>query len=131
MLIKKVKLRNIRSYKEAEVKFPTGSTLLSGDVGSGKSTVLLAIEFALFGTRRSGLSGAVLLRNGENTGSVELEFELDGKEIKVVRNLIRGKASVAQDVGYIVIDNERKDLSSTELKQEVISLLNFVFIFFI
>ena len=75
MLIKKVKLRNIRSYKEAEINFPTGSTLLSGDVGSGKSTVLLAVEFALFGTRRGGLSGAVLLRNGENTGSVELEFE--------------------------------------------------------
>jgi len=125
MLIKKVKLRNIRSYKEAEINFPTGSTLLSGDVGSGKSTVLLAVEFALFGTRRGGLSGAVLLRNGENTGSVELEFELDGREIKVVRNLIRGKATVAQDVGYIVIDNERKDLSSTELKQEIISLLNY------
>ncbi len=125
MLIKKVKLRNIRSYKDAEVNFPTGSTLLSGDIGSGKSTVLLAIEFALFGTRRSGLSGAVLLRNGENSGSVELEFELDGKEIKVNRNLVRGKSSVNQDVGFIVIDNERKDLSSTELKQEVINLLNY------
>jgi DNA repair protein SbcC/Rad50 len=125
MLIKKVKIRNIRSYREAEINFPTGSTLLSGDIGSGKSTVLLAIEFALFGTRRGGLSGAVLLRNGESTGSVELEFELDGKNIIVSRSLVRGKTSVAQDVGYIVIDGERKDLSATELKQEIINLLKY------
>ena len=80
MILKNVKLENIRSYTNAEVEFPKGSTLLWGDIGSGKSTILLAIEFALFGIMRGAFSGASLLRNGKNEGSVELKFEVEGKE---------------------------------------------------
>ena len=49
-------LKNIRSYKDAKIEFPTGTVMLSGDIGSGKSTILLAIEFALFGVLRGELS---------------------------------------------------------------------------
>ncbi len=125
MLLKTIKLNNIRSYENAEINFPTGSTLLSGDIGSGKSTILLATEFALFGTRRTNLSGASLLRNGEDKGSVELNFEIKNKNIRIQRNLSRGKKSIAQDAGHIEIDGERKDLSTVELKQEIINLLNY------
>ncbi len=125
MLLKTIKLNNIRSYENAEINFPTGSTLLSGDIGSGKSTILLATEFALFGTRRTNLSGASLLRNGEDKGSVELNFEINNKNITIQRNLSRGKKSIAQDAGHIEIEGERKDLSTVELKQEIINLLNY------
>ena len=43
MLIKNIKLENIRSYVKEEVSFPEGIILLSGDIGSGKTTLLLAI----------------------------------------------------------------------------------------
>jgi len=49
MKIKKIKLKNIRSYESQEIEFPEGSLLLSGDIGSGKTSILLAIEYALFG----------------------------------------------------------------------------------
>ena len=49
MIIKRVKLNNIRSYIKEELNFDKGITLLSGNIGSGKSTILLAIDFALFG----------------------------------------------------------------------------------
>ena len=65
MLLKKIKLKNIRSYKEAEIDFPLGSTVLAGDIGSGKTTILLAIEFAFFGLQ-PGQKGNALLRNGES-----------------------------------------------------------------
>ena len=71
MLLKSIKLENIRSYLNQSVSFPAGSVLLSGDVGSGKSSILLAIEFALFGVRRKHLDGNSLLRHGKNTGSVQ------------------------------------------------------------
>ena len=87
MLIKKIKLKNIRSYIGEEIEFDKGITLLSGDIGSGKSTILLAIDFALFGLRKGYLSGNALLRNGEKEGSVELTFEIDEKEITITRNL--------------------------------------------
>src|SRR3989338_3303667 len=73
MIIKKIKLRNIRSYNEKEIQFSTGSTLLSGDIGSGKSTILLAIDFALFGLSKGIITGEALLRHGQKEGSVELK----------------------------------------------------------
>ena len=70
MIIKKILLENIRSYTNQEIEFPEGSILLSGDIGSGKSSILLAIDFALFGLRKGNLSGASLLRNGMDKGTV-------------------------------------------------------------
>ena len=70
MILKKIKLENIRSYLNEEIEFPEDLILLSGNVGSGKSTVLLAIDFALFGIRRGELSGGALLRKGTDRGKV-------------------------------------------------------------
>ena len=75
-----IKLKNIRSYIDEEIDFDKGITLLSGDIGSGKSSILLAIDFALFGLRKGYLSGNALLRNGENRGSVELTFEIESRK---------------------------------------------------
>lgn len=125
MRIKKIVLENIRSYVREEIVFPEGKVLLSGNIGSGKSSILLAIEFALFGVMRSELSGASLLRNGEDKGSVELFLEVGGREAEIFRTLKRTSSSVAQDAGYIVIDGVRKDGTAIELKQAVIELLNY------
>lgn len=64
MILRKIKLENIRSYENSEIEFPEDLVLLSGNVGSGKSSILLAIDFALFGIRRGELSGGALLRKG-------------------------------------------------------------------
>ena len=125
MLIKQIKLENIRSYTNQVINFPSGSLLLSGDIGSGKSTILLAIEFALFGTRGKQLSGASLLRNGKNKGSVELKFAIDSKEVIIKRTLKRKKESIAQETGYIVIDSIKKDATAIELKTAVLDLLGY------
>ncbi len=125
MLIKKIKLKNIRSYMEEEIKFPENITLLSGDIGSGKSTILLAIDFALFGIRRGELSGSALLRNGSNEGYVILNFEIDNKEISVKRTLKRTNNSIVQDSGYLTINDITKELTPVELKQKILDLLNY------
>ena len=125
MILKSVKLENIRSYINQEINFPNGSVLLSGDIGSGKSTILLAVEFALFGFRGKSLSGRTLLRHGKNQGFVELNFTLDGKEIIIKRNLKRMKDRIQQSSGYIVIDDVKKDATALELKASVISLLGY------
>lgn len=123
MRIKRIKLENIRSYKEQEVEFPEGSTLLSGDIGSGKTSILLGIEFALFGLQ-PGQRGNSLLRNGEKEGRVEIEFETDGQKIVVERTLKRGK-SVSQDSCLISIDGEKREYSVTELKDKILEILSY------
>ncbi|MBW2965963.1 AAA family ATPase [Candidatus Woesearchaeota archaeon] len=125
MLLKSVKLENIRSYLNQTISFPSGSVLLSGDVGSGKSSILLAIEFALFGIRRKHLSGSSLLRHGNNQGSVELAFDIDGKEVIVKRVLKRGKKDIQQDSGYIVINGIKKQGTAVELKTDILNLLGY------
>ncbi|MBW2977125.1 SMC family ATPase [Candidatus Woesearchaeota archaeon] len=125
MLLKSIKLRNIRSYLEQKIDFSIGTLLLSGDIGSGKSTVLLATEFALFGSNPSELPASSLLRHGKNEGSVELNFELDGKNIVIKRNLKKGKHAIKQETGYIIINDVKKELSPVEMKSEVFDLLGY------
>ncbi len=122
MILKRLTLHHIRSYLDATIEFPTGTVLLSGDIGSGKSTILFAVEFALFGLRRD-VSGASLLRNGADKGFVELTFTLDAKDITIKRTLKRGN-SVTQDSGYI-IDTRKKELTAVELKQAILQLLHY------
>jgi len=123
MILKKITLNNIRSYQNQEITFPEGSILLSGDIGSGKTTILLGIEFALFGLQ-PGQRGTSLLRNGEKEGGVVLEFEVMEKQVVVERTLKRGK-SVSQDYCAITIDREKKEFSVTELKDRVLKILNY------
>jgi len=92
MLIKKIVLNNIRTYTNEEINFEESAILLSGDIGSGKSSILLAIEFALFGLARGKLSGESLLRKGTNEGSVELEFDINNKTYIIKRTLKKTKS---------------------------------------
>src|SRR3990172_11575919 len=107
MKLKKIILNNIRSYENQTVDFPEGSMLLSGDIGSGKTSVLLGIEFALFGLQ-PGQRGNSVLKNGANEGGVSMEFEVDGKTVVVERNMKRGK-TITQDYCAITIDGEKKE----------------------
>lgn len=125
MIIKSVKLNNIRSYLDEKITFPIGSTLLAGDVGSGKSSILLAIEFALFGVRRVHLPGGALLRNGKKEGSVELRMDIDGKDIIIKRSLKRGKKEIKQESGYIIVNDVKKEGTPIELKSFVLDLLGY------
>ena len=125
MLLKSIKLSNIRSYLNQKIDFPIGSLLLSGDIGSGKSTILLAIEFALFGSNPAELPASSLLRHGKNEGSVELIFELEGEDIIIKRSLKKGKNGIKQEVGYIITDGIKKELSPIEMKSHVFDLLGY------
>lgn len=124
MILKSLKIENIRSYETLELSFPKGSILLSGDIGSGKTTILLAIEFALFGLGPSQ-KGSSLLRNDKDAGKVVLRFEIDGKDIILERTLKRTNKSVSQDIATITINGERFEGSVTEIKSKVLRLLNY------
>jgi len=123
MKIKKIILDNIRSYEFQEINFPEGSTLLSGDIGSGKTSVLLGIEFALFGLQ-PGQRGGSLLRNGKTEGGVILHFSVDDKDIVIERKLKKGK-TISQDYCSIMINGEKKEISVTELKDKILELLGY------
>ena len=123
MIIQSVRLHNIRSYVDERISFPAGSCLLSGDIGSGKSTILLALEFSLFGAKRG--SGELLLRHGAREGSVDASLLIDAKNVHIKRSLRRMQDGVKQDSGYIIVDGMKKEGTPVELKAEVLSLLGY------
>lgn len=123
MKLKKISLNNIRSYENQEIEFSDGSTLLSGDIGSGKTSILLGIEFALFGLQ-PGQRGASLLRNNALNGGIKMEFEIDGQNIIVERTLKKGK-TITQDYCAITVNGSREEIAVTELKNRILELLNY------
>ncbi len=124
MILKALTMHNIRSYVDVKIDFPLGSTLLSGDIGSGKSTVLMAIDFALFGLRRGEISGSDLLRYGKKVGYVRLEFEIDGRKFSLQRNLDRRKG-VNQAPGFLVVDGIEFEYMPTELTAKALEILGY------
>lgn len=123
MILKKIILQNIRSYVNEIIDFPLGKTLFEGDIGSGKSTILMAIEFALFGLGSE--KGTSLLRTNESQGRVSLTFETDDKEYTVIRELEKTKTGIRQTEGKLKTSEGIKLLSPTELKETILEILNF------
>lgn len=124
MKFKKIKIRNIRSYKAQEIEFPEGSFLLSGDVGSGKTSILLALEYGLFGLQ-PGQKGSSLLRNDSQIGEVILEMEIAGRQIIIERKLKRTAKGVSNEYASISIDGEKEESSLTEIKSKIVNLLGY------
>jgi DNA repair exonuclease SbcCD ATPase subunit len=72
----KIRLKNFRCYEDETFDFGSnGLALLSGASGKGKTTILMGIHFALFGT------GTKVVSYGKTSCMVELHFE----DLKIVR----------------------------------------------
>ena len=64
------------------------TTLIIGDNGAGKSTILDALCFGLFGKPFRGINKPQLLNSVNGAGCVvEIEFKIGSKKIKVVRGI--------------------------------------------
>jgi exonuclease SbcC len=91
-----VQLENIRSHVKSTVPFARGFNCLVGGLGCGKSSVLYAVDFALFG-EPLGRSFEYILREGANSGKVTVQFAQNGKTYKLTRGLKRRGKGASQD----------------------------------
>lgn len=125
MILKELSLENVRSYKEATVRFEEGSTLLSGDIGSGKTSILLGIEFALFGLLRGEISGDHLLRFGCKEAKVKLVFEIGDDTVEILRVLKKSGGSVQQSSGHVGVNGVFEEKTAQEIKSTVLDILGY------
>lgn len=127
MEIRRLKVRNIRSYAAAELTFPSGTTFLSGDVGAGKTSLLQAIEMALFGFAE--VEAEHLVRHHAAQAEVALSFEGEGHTYEIVRRfrrvVRRGRTIFELERSSFAVDGATAQYSQTELRQRVIELLGF------
>jgi DNA repair protein SbcC/Rad50 len=125
MLFKKLTIQNIRSYENLSVEFPKGSILLAGEIGSGKTSILLGLQFALFGLQ-PGQKGSSILRQGTDSAYACVEMEIEGETITLERTIKKSKlGGITQDSNVITIGTSREELSTSEMKDRVISLLHY------
>jgi exonuclease SbcC len=90
----KLTLRNFLSYGENGEPLDFSGlrvACLSGCNGGGKSAILDAITWSLWGQART-TSADDLVRLGQNSMLVEFDFHFDGAEYRVIRKRTRGRA---------------------------------------
>ena len=118
MKIEIVQLENIRSHVKSTVPFARGFNCLVGGLGCGKSSILYAIDFALFGDP-VGRSYEYLLREGADSGKVAVQFVQNGKSYKITRGLKRRGKGIGQDFDELKLYEGENLIAS--LKSEAVA----------
>jgi exonuclease SbcC len=118
MKIEIVQLENIRSHVKSTVPFARGFNCLVGGLGCGKSSILYAIDFALFGDPL-GRSYEYLLREGVQSGKVAVQFVQNGKSYKISRGLKRRGKGIGQDFDELKLYQDEDLIAS--LKSEAVT----------
>ena len=84
MIIKSVKLENIKSHANTEIELHQGINSIIGSQGSGKTTILEAIGLTIFNSL--SYKQNQFIRKGCKTGKIEVTIEI-GKEQKQIIQL--------------------------------------------
>ncbi|WP_298498657.1 AAA family ATPase [uncultured Methanobrevibacter sp.] len=120
MIFTRLKLNNFKSHQDTTIDFDRGISVIVGENGAGKSTILEAISFALF-KQHTAKRIDDLVRNNSNHMSIELQFVSNGKEYKIVRekkSALKSSlfAKTSSDGGFMHICTGDKEVNE-EIRQ--------------
>lgn len=120
-MLNKITLTNFQRHRNLEVVFNAGISALRGSNEAGKSTLIRAICYALFGTKALPMSLSETVTWGEPEASLKvvLEFTTDS----VVYTVKRGKsgAEINYDGGIVTGQNECTAFVAKLLKTDAVS----------
>lgn len=84
-MIKDIHLSDFISHKDTHLEFGRGLTVFVGHNGSGKSSVIDAITYCLFGKHTRKSNKNLVRRAGSGSTAVKMTFTLNSKEFQVKR----------------------------------------------
>ncbi|MDH7511018.1 MAG: SMC family ATPase, partial [Methanolinea sp.] len=97
MLIERLVLRNFKRFEDAEILFRDGINGIVGNNGTGKSSIVEAILFALFGVQGTGVQSDYIVSSfaGERAKcEVRLDFQVQGMRYTITRTFRKGAQTV-------------------------------------
>ena len=131
-MLRKIELLNFLSHGESEISLKPGITVFMGQNGSGKSSVIDAITFALFGKHtRPNNKGLVKYR--ESKGQASVEFTSGDKAYKAVRSLTaKGTTEaklykITEGKEILIAQGERSQLGNDTMSNAIESIIGLDF----
>ena len=120
-MITSIELGDFLAHSNTKLEFENGVTVFVGDNGAGKSSIIDAITFALFGqhTRKSNKG---LIKRGANQGFAKIGFSINGKQYEAVRK-IDSKGTLSAKFSQIIND-DHIEIAAGERKQFGESMTN-------
>ena len=113
-MITSIELGDFLAHQNTKLEFENGVTVFVGHNGAGKSSIIDAITFALFGqhTRKSNKG---LIKRGANQGFAKINFSVNGRNFEAARK-VDTKGSLSAKLSELK-DNDQIELAAGERKQ--------------
>jgi len=115
-MIKSIELVDFLSHSDTKLEIKDGVTIFVGDNGAGKSSIIDAITYALFGehTRKDVKS---LIRRGTNQGYAKIEFSIRNKQYEAFRKIENKSSNYLIAKFFETTNNNRIEIASGERRQ--------------
>jgi len=132
MKLNKVKITNFRQYRDVEIEFGNKINIIQGNNGTGKTTLLNALSWCLYGSEihdygdKSSMTicnnkAAFLAKNGERVNvTVEIGFEDSGKLLTFKRsqNFVKNNNEIIRDVIGSVLEAYEQNENDIEISNQ-------------
>jgi exonuclease SbcC len=126
MIIRSIKLKNYRRFRELELDLPENLIGIVGNNGTGKTTIVEAIGWCLYGNRIRRTDKQDIRSQCCDTSdpcSVELIFICGDHEYRIVRQL-KGKTATVEAAIYLNANSEPVAVQERGVNDYVEQLLN-------
>ncbi len=103
MIIDRICLKNFKRFRDQEIRFRDGITGILGNNGTGKSSIVEAIFFALYGVQATGISSDYIVSSfasPKEKCEVRLDFRIGGDEYTVLRTFRKTKSATQHDATF-------------------------------
>lgn len=127
MILSELELSNFKNFREKRVEFEPGINVLQGPNGSGKTTILEGVEFALYGSVGGKTGLEPLIKVGETTASASLAFQVQEgdarRQYRVFRQMTRGETGTSTTGAYLNRDGIEVTTRKSAVDDRVLDML--------